>query len=272
MSIRGILAVAVAECTKLGAQSRARVVLAASVTGPFVFALAMRVQSAVPEDTLFGRSVKESGFAIPLVVLGFATLWALPLLTTVVGGDLFSGEDRYGTWTMVLTRSRSRAEVFAGKVLVALGFSSLAVVALAASSVAAGVLVVGRQPLVDLSGVMLSPAGALGRVALAWATVLPPAFGFTAMAVLLSVATRSSAAGIGLPIVAALLMQLCAYVDGPETIRGTLITTAFGAWHGLLTEHPYYRPLVVGTAVSGAYLIICLTVAYRMLQARDIGG
>ena len=69
MSVRGVLAVAGVECSKLGAQPKARVVLAACVAGPFAFVAAMRVQSSVPEDTLFGRSVKESGFAAPLVVL-----------------------------------------------------------------------------------------------------------------------------------------------------------------------------------------------------------
>ena len=102
--------------------------------------------------------------------------------------------------------------------------------------------------------------------------MLPPAIGFTALAVLLSVAIRSSAAGIGLPVVIGLAMQLIAFVDGPEPIRRLLITSAFGAWHGLLTEPPFYKPLVYGTAVSGAYLVVCLVVAYRMLRRRDIGG
>ena len=272
MSVRGVLAVASVECSKLWAEAKARVVLAVCVAGPFAFVGAMLVQSAVPEDTLFGRSVKESGCATPLVVLGFAGLWVFPVLTSIVSGDLFSAEDRYGTWTTVLTRSRSRAEVFTGKTLTALGFSSLALAALAASSVAAGVLVVGRQPLIDLSGALLPPGQALCRVSLAWASVLPPALGFTALAMLLSVATRSSAAGIGLPVLAGLAMQFYAYVDGPEAIRRLLITSSFGAWHGLLTEHPYYQPLIQGTAVSGVYLVVCLAVAYRMLRRRDIGG
>jgi ABC-2 type transport system permease protein len=67
-------------------------------------------------------------------------------------------------------------------------------------------------------------------------------------------------------------MQLYAYVDGSEAIRRLLITSSFGAWHGLLAEHPYCGPLVQGTAVSGIYLLVCLAVAYRMLQRRDIGG
>jgi ABC-2 type transport system permease protein len=271
VSLRGFLAVAGVEWSKLMAQLKVRLVLTACLAGPFAFAAAMRVQSSVPSDTLFGRSVTESGFAVPLVVLGFAALWAFPVLASVVGGDVFSAEDRYGTWTTVLTRSRSRAEVFAGKVLTALCFSSLAVTALAVSSAAAGFLVIGRQPLIDLSGVLLPPAQALVRVALAWVSVLPPTFGFTAVAVLVSVATRSSAAGIGLPVVAGLAMQLYAFVDGPEAVRRVLITSAFGAWHGLLAEPTYYGPLVHGTIVSGAYFIVCLVLAYRMLRQRDIG-
>jgi ABC-2 type transport system permease protein len=271
VTVRGSLAVAGVEWSKLLAQRKVRLVLTACVASPFAFAAAMRVQSSVPADTLFGRSVTDSGFAVPLVVLGFAALWAFPVLASVVGGDVFSAEDRHGTWTTVLTRSRSRAEVFTGKVLTALCFSSIAVAALAVSSVAAGFLVIGRQPLIDLSGVLHPPARALLRVSLAWMTVLPPTLSFTALAVLVSVATRSSAAGVGLPVVAGLMMQLYAFVDGPEAVRRLLITSAFGAWHGLFTEPRYYGPLVHGTTVSGAYLIVCLAVAYRLLQQRDIG-
>jgi ABC-2 type transport system permease protein len=272
VSVRGALAVAGVECSKLTAQLKTRIVLAACVAGPFAFATAMRVQSTAPTDTLFGRAVTESGFAVPLVVLGFAALWAFPVLTSVVGGDVFSSEDRYGTWTTVLTRSRSRSEMFAGKVLTALGFSLLAVAALAASSVAAGVLVIGAGPLIDLSGSLRSPAHALIGVALAWATVLPPAFAFTALAVLLSAATRNSAAGIGLPVVAALAMQLYAFVDGPEMLRQLLLTSAFGAWHGLLAAPPYYGPLIQATIVSALYFVLCLAIAYRVLRHRDIGA
>src|SRR5262245_42589667 len=122
MTVRGVLAVALVECGKLTAQIKARVVLAVCAIAPFAFAAALRVQSALPEDTLFGRSVKESGFALSLVVLGFAALWVFPVLTSVVGGDIFASEDRYGTWKTVLTRSRSRSEVFLGKVTAAFGF------------------------------------------------------------------------------------------------------------------------------------------------------
>ena len=272
MRFERIAAVAGMECSKLSAQVKTRVALAACAVGPFAFAAVMRVQNSLPEDTLFGRSVKESGFALSLVVLGFAALWVLPALTSIVGGDVFSAEDRYGTWKTVLTRSCRRSDVFAGKVTAALGFSLLALGVLAVSSLAAGLLVIGSGPLVSLSGSLLPASRALMRITLAWLSVLPPMLAMTALAILLSVATRNSAAGIGLPVIVALTMQLYALIDGPEMVRRLLITSAFGAWHGLLAEPQYHRPLAYGTAVSGIYVVVFLAMAYRILQRRDMAA
>jgi ABC-2 type transport system permease protein len=272
VSLRGIAIVARVECAKVAAQLKARLVLAVCVVSPFVFGAAMRLQDSLPSDTLFGRAVKESGFATPLVILGFAGLWVFPVIGTVIGGDLFSAEDRYGTWKTVLTRSRGRAELFAGKVLVAMAFSAVAVAILAACSIAAGVLLLGTAPLINLSGLLLRAPDALRGVVLAWASVLPPVFALTAVAVMVAVVTRSSAAGIGLPVLIALTMQLVAMIDGPEMMRRLLITSAFEAWHGLLTQPAAYRPLAYGAMVSIVYLAASLAIAYRALRRRDIGG
>ncbi len=270
-SARGVLIAAGVEHTKLRSQLKVGVTLAVCLLGPFAFAVAMRVQSALPEDTLFGRWAKASGFALPLVVLGFAALWAFPVLTSVVGGDLFSAEDRYGTWPNLLTRSRTRGEIFAGKVVAGLTFSLVAACVLAVSSTAAGLLVIGRQPLVGLSGTLLPPGSLLGLTASAWLSILPPVFAFTMLAMLLSAATRSSAAGMGLPVVLAFVMQLSSYVNGPSLIQRVLLTPPFVAWHGLFTEPRYYGPLLEGTATSGAYFVGCLAAAYLLLRRREVG-
>ncbi len=272
MSVRGVLAVARMEAAKLGAQRKVSLTLAACAVLPFAFAAVVRQQSGLPEDTLFGRGIRASGLAVPLFVLGFAAQWALPALSGLVGGDIFSADDRYGTWKALLTRSRSRAEVFAGKVVAALGFSTVAVLALGASSALAGLLLVGAQPLLGLSGTELPAGRAAALVAVAWGSVLPPVIGFTALASLVSVATRSSAAGIGLPVVAGLGMELFSFVNGPEAARRLLLTSSFGAWHGLFAEPHFYGPLVRGTLVSSAYAAACLAAGWAIVRRRDIGG
>jgi ABC-2 type transport system permease protein len=105
------------ELRKLLAQNRVRAALGICLYGPPLLAVVLSLQSALPKDTLFGRHVFASGYALPLVVLGFAAVWAFPLMTSLVAGDIFSSEDAHRTWPSLLTRDRSRAEVFRAKVL-----------------------------------------------------------------------------------------------------------------------------------------------------------
>jgi len=63
--------------------------------------------------------VHSSGFAVSLVVMGFAGQWGFPLIAGLVAGDQFASEDRHNTWKTILTRSRTRGELFAGKFLAA---------------------------------------------------------------------------------------------------------------------------------------------------------
>jgi ABC-2 type transport system permease protein len=260
------------ELAKLRAQRQVWALGVLCLVGPFVFAVALALQTDVPSDTLFGRWVLTSGFATPLVVLGFATGWALPLVTGLVAGDVFSGEDRYGTWTTVLTRSRSRTQLFAGKVLAATTWSLLAVALLALSSTAAGVLVVGTQPLESLSGTLLPPERAVVAVLLAWVGVIPPVLALAAVAVLLSVATRSSLVGVGGPVVLALGMQLGSFLGGAGVLRDVLLLNAVTAWHGLLVTPTFVGPLVRGSLVSACWVLVCLVLSHELLTRRDVAG
>jgi ABC-2 type transport system permease protein len=260
------------ELIKLTRQVKAQVVVGLCLLAPFLFVAALNAQSNTPQDTLFGRWVHDSGFSIPLVVLGFAGQWALPAVTSVVAGDIFACEDRYGTWKTILTRSCGRPQIFTGKALAAMTFSVAATVLLAVSSLAAGVLVVGDQPLIGLSGTLLASGHATVLVLTSWATMLLPVLAFTALGLLLSVASRSSAVGVGGPVVIGLVMQLASLVNAPEVVRMLLLTTPFGAWHGLFTATPFYGPLTQGTIVCVIYFVLCVGGAYALLRRRDITG
>lgn len=153
-----------AERRKLAAQLSTRLLALVCLLAPFAFAVILKLQSGVPSDTLLGVWVHTSGFAVSLVVLGFAGAWGFPVLAGVLAGDVFSSEDRYGTWKMVLTRSCIRRDLFAGKVLAAATFSVALVLTAALSSLVAGLLVTGDQPLVGLGGTVLGSGKCLGLV------------------------------------------------------------------------------------------------------------
>jgi len=267
--VREILGV---ELDKLVSQRPAQVVAAVCVLGPVAFAIVARAQSAVPADTLFGRWIHTSGFALPLVVLGFAGAWGFPVLAGLVGGDMFAGEDRHGTWKTVLTRSCDRRTLFAGKTLAASGYAVLMLAVLALSSVAAGTLLVGTQQLVGLSGTLLPSGRSLALVLLGWAVVLLPVLGFVSLALLLSVTTRSSVIGVLGPVVVGAVMQLVSLVGTGEIVRTLLLTSLFDAWHGLFVAHPHYGAIERGSVVAVAYIAVCLFLAWHVLRRRDFAG
>src|SRR5689334_22294460 len=93
------------ETRKLGAQLRARALMIGALVAPIPVVLVVAHQSRPPKDTLFGRFATDNGFAMALLVLGFASQWVIPLLTAIVAGDIFASEDQLGTWKTVLTRS-----------------------------------------------------------------------------------------------------------------------------------------------------------------------
>src|SRR6516164_5002403 len=105
------------ELVKQLAQWRVRILIGLCWVGPAVTVVVASGQSTLPADTLFGRAMHTTGWAGALVVLSFAGSWVFPLLTSVVAGDVFSSEDRLGTWRHILVVVRSPRRIFAAKAL-----------------------------------------------------------------------------------------------------------------------------------------------------------
>ena len=268
----GLVAALRWEVRKLRAQYRARAVLLVAVLAPAAIVVVIHGQSRPPKDTLFGRFAIDNGFALSLLVLGFASQWVLPLLTAVVAGDVFASEDQHGTWKTVLTRSTSRSRLFWAKTVTACGFATLVLVLLAVSTIAASWVLVGHAPLIGLSGQTIPTGTALRLVAGSWATTLPAMLGFTCLAIFLSVWSRNPAVGIAAPVVLGMVMQLVGSLGGIEAARPLLLTTAFESWHGLLTQPRFTGPLLAGVLVCVLWGAVSLAAAFAMLRRRDITG
>ncbi|MCW2666481.1 MAG: transporter permease [Frankiales bacterium] len=260
------------ELRKLAAQARARYTLLGSLLAPVLLVLVLDGQQRPPKDNIYGRHIHDSGYAMPLLVLGFAAQWVFPLLTALVAGDIFASEDQHGTWKTVLTRSVSRTQIFWAKTVASVLFALSVLLLLAASTITASSLIVGRQSLVGLTGQLLPSHAALPLVLASWATAIAPLIGFTAVAVLLSVVSRNPAVGVVGPVVIGLVMQLAGSLGGLDAVRHLLLTTPFESWHGLLTEDRFSGPLIDGLLVSAGWTVVCLAVAYAVLRRRDITG
>jgi ABC-2 type transport system permease protein len=257
------------ELVKLLSQWRTRLLLLACWVAPAIFVAVVSQQSSLPADTVFGRWMNATGWAGPLVILGFAGTWALPLVTSVVAGDVFAAEDRLGTWRHLLVAVRSARRIFVAKALASLTVILVLVAGLACSSTAAGLAVVGNQSLVGIDGHLLAPADAAWKVVLAWVCVLAPTLALAAIGLLGSVVLARSPMGLVLPALVALAMQLAQMLPLPVAVRLALPGYAFISWSGLFTSPMQLAPLLIGVGVSMVWAATAITLAYVLFLRRD---
>jgi ABC-2 type transport system permease protein len=140
---------------------------------------------------------------------------------------------------------------------------------LAVSGIIGG-LVVGSRPLTGLDGHPLSSADAAGKLLLAWLCVLAPVLAFAAIGLLASVIFGRSPMGLLLPAFGGLGMQLASQVlPMPAAVRVALPSFAFASWNGLFTSPPQLGSLLAGIAVSLAWAVTAIALAYVLFMRRD---
>lgn len=257
------------ELIKLLTQWRVRLLLLACWVAPALFVAVVSQQSDLPTDTTFGRWMNATGWAGSLVMLGFAGTYALPLLTSLIAGDVFAVEDRLGTWRHLLVTVRSYQRIFAAKTLASLTVIVLLVAGLTVSGVVGGLLAVGAQPLVGLDGHLLGSGDAAGQVLLAWACALAPTLALAAIGLLGSVALGRSPMGLLLPVIVAIVMDLAQMLPLPVAVRLALPSYGFIAWIGLFTSPQQLGPLLISIAVSLVWAALAAILAYLVFLRRD---
>ena len=272
MSRPGVLTVYRWELRKLVAQKRTYLGLGAALVVPLIFVTALHFQNGSPNDVAFGRYVRESGLAVPLVLLLFGSIWLFPLITALVAGDIIASEDHNGTLKTILTRSLDRGQVFAGKALVAATYAAVALAVMGVVAVIAGSLESGFNPLIDLSGQPLSARRALVLVGASFLVYLVPMIAIACIGLCLSAVTRNSAAAVVGTLMFALLMQLIGILPGLSGLDPYLLSTQLSAWQGFFRVPTDWEPIVRGLWVSRAYALPALAAAYLVFLRRDVTG
>jgi ABC-2 type transport system permease protein len=248
---------------------RMRLLMLLCWLGPAVLIVGIDQQSNLPSDTLFGRELHATGWAGPLVALGFCGTWGLPLITSLVAGDVFASEDRLGTWRHLLVAVRSHRRIFAAKALASLCAIALLVLGLVASSVAGGLAAAGNKALIGLDGHILAPGDAAAEILLAWACALAPTLALGAIGLLGSVAMGRSPMGLLLPVIVGVGMQAAQMLPLPVAVRLALPGYAFISWNGLFTAPRQISPLLIGVAVGLVWAVVATTLAYLVFLRRD---
>jgi ABC-2 type transport system permease protein len=209
---------------------------------------------------------------VPLVILLFGAVWMFPLITALVAGDIFASEDHNGTLKTVLTRSLERHHIFAGKTLAAATYAIVALALNVTVAVVAGSIQSGFNSLQTLSGTIVSAPKALELVYVALLIYLIPIATVVCIGVLLSSATRNSAAAVVGTLMVSLLFQLLGILPGLGSLQPYLLSTQYNAWQGLLRTPIDWAPVIRAVWVCAMYAVPALAAAFLVFLRRDVAG
>jgi ABC-2 type transport system permease protein len=261
------------ELRKLRAQKRTYLGLGLGVLLPAIFVVVQNVHTRHGHgDSIFEAQITQSGLATPVLMLLFESVFFLPLIVSLVAGDIVAAEDGNGTLKTILTRSVDRGQVFAAKVLAALTYMVAAVYLASLVAALGGIASWGFHSIKTFSGSTVSASEGLLLVIAANACYLIPLAAVACIGLLLSTATRNSIAGVGGAIGIVILLYIVSGIPGLDGVKPYLLTEQFESWHGLLRTPTDWAPIVHSIWVCALYAVPALIAGYLVFLRRDVAG
>jgi ABC-2 type transport system permease protein len=261
------------ELRKLVSQVRTYLGLGLLAVLPLIFVVFESFhQQRDRHENIFAAQITQSGLATPVLMLLFMSGFFLPLVAALVAGDIVSNEDGNGTLKTILTRSVDRGQLFTAKALAAMTYALLAVLVAATVSTVAGLASWGFHSITTYSGTVVSAPEGLLLVFAANMAYLIPLLAIVAIGLLLSAATRNSAAAVVGTVGLVILLYIVSGIPGIEGIKPYLLTEQFENWHGLLRTPTYWAPITHSVWVCALYGVPSLFAGYLVLLRRDVTG
>lgn len=281
----------------LGAQLRNRQTsgtLLALALLPIAFTIALLATGAGRPETVQSEVLVPSSSALSIWVLALSSTmkFFLPLAISIFAGNAVAGEVASGNLRYILASPRRRSSLLLQRMLVAAALCALAVLALCAGALLAGVAFFGWHPLTILlpakAGGSLDPL-AVTTAARGATSVLTPieaiwrlvestayvgsgmvtifAFGFLC-SVLFSRPFIAISAGVGLAVVSWSLQSDMA----PELSRIAPYTPVhgIGKWQYLLLSHPDTGGMDAFVIKQVVYVSVFLLLAWWSFARKDV--
>jgi ABC-2 type transport system permease protein len=216
-------------------------------------------------DATFG-GLNFAGFAF-FASVGFLLVVAVALFC----GDTVATEASWASLRYLLAAPVPRSRLLRQKLIVALGYSSVAVISLPLMALLAGTVAFGWHPLkLPASGVQLSTGAALGRLGIVLGYVLITELMVASLAFLLSVCTDSPLGAVGGAVGLVIVSNILDAVTALGNWRQLLPTHWQFSWLNMLQPQISWTAMIEGAAVSVSYAIVLFALAFRRFGSKDI--
>ena len=227
-----------------------------------------------------------NGYFVCFIILQLL-LVHIPLLITIIAGDLISGEANMGTLRLLLTKPVSRTKIVIAKFSAAAIYSLVLLIWMAILALLVSLLIFGSGDLLNLKSdyiVQLKSFDIFWRYIAAFGFASVAMLTVAALAFLLSVFAENSIGPIVATMSIIILFTILSTLDIPvfNVIKPYLFTTYMIGWKGffdvklgtdnqaILGSIQNLRSILVAVSVLAGHIVLFLCTAIYVFNKKDI--
>ncbi len=275
------------ELVKLARRPRCWVAIGLLCLLPVLVAVFVAVTHVVPppgQGPTLLSTVLSNGELFPAAALAIVLPIFLPVAVAVVAGDAIAGEASAGMLRYLLARPVGRTRLLFAKLIAVVAYVLLAVVAVALTSYAAGLLLFGDKPVAltpggiattnivanTLSGTAMTPFDVAMRTAGAVAFIAVSMLGVGAIALFLSTLTDSSLAAALGALAVLVGSEVLVTLNAAAAVSPYLPTEYWLSWVDFFRQPILWRDIDHGFAIQAVYVVVFLGAAWANFASKDV--
>ncbi|QSB15096.1 ABC transporter permease [Natronosporangium hydrolyticum] len=268
-----------AEWRRQARRRRTQLLLAFMVALPLIILAAFEIGGDEGDEEpgapagAFGSLVDlatSGGLNFALFTIAVSAGFLMVVVVALCFGDSVSSEASWGSLRYLLAAPVPRSRLLAVKLVVAAGYSALAIGVLAGTALLAGTLRYGWQPLRSGLAAELAPAEGFGRLLLVLGYIAVTLLVTAALAFLLSVYTDAPLGAVGGAVLLYILSSILDQITALGGLRTVLPTHYTDAWLGLLATPVQWDDAVSGAISALLYATGFAALAWWRFTTRDI--
>ncbi|TDU05944.1 ABC-2 type transport system permease protein [Streptomyces sp. 846.5] len=252
---------------------RTFIVFGVMLTLPVIIWAALAVggtPSGPADSTSLIQAATASGANFTCAVLFMASGFLLSLPVALFFGDTIASEAGWASLRYLLAAPVPRARLLTSKLIVALGFSAVAVLALPLVALGVGTAAYGWGDLhLPLAGSL--PAGTVAeRLALIAVYLFFCQLSIAGLALWMSTLTDAPLGAVGGAVGLAILSSILDNITALGSLRDFMPTHGMYAWVDVLQPTPNWTGMAKGLSLAVALALVFGALAFRHLRAKDI--
>lgn len=243
---------------------------------PIVAGIGVSVASAPPPQgganaavAGIAAIVDGNGLILPVFVLLLSMAMLLPLMGTMWSADAISGEAAAGGLRNLLLAPVGRVRLLAVKAFGIALLCLLAITVMAAFGAVAGMVILGGDQMLTISGSTLSFWPSIGRIGLLVILVTIQVWAVAAVALAISAATDHPLIVVSVTLGGVILFTVLTAIPALDWLHPVLLTTGWPDLADIVRDPMPTDALTEGVLRAGCYILIGYCVALGRMVTRD---